>query len=267
MFNNLKIKSPTDMDCKSTNNYVGKRHMTVQNSLRNGNEKQSKMITRSISHSVKRMPQQNICKGRSIKNEQFNKDVGKRSKSSLRGKSNSDTFEAKQCLSSTNHTKKSKSEISINRNLNIHIQDNSVESSNKMRLMHIEQSITDMQNKILKLEQKSVLDEEKINIFKMVVLKQRNNDIKMLLDEKENEVIIVFNLFIFVDMDLSTQNVQGCSLTTHFWVSFKQFLIKLSLKKIVQAHKEGWVILGALINLNIYIKYLNTLYEDWFYLY
>lgn len=67
-------------------------------------------------------------------------------------------------------------------------EDTPVDKPNKV-IVNIEQTILDMQNKILKLEQKSVLDEEKLNIFKMLMLKQRNDDIKMLMDEKENEVM------------------------------------------------------------------------------
>lgn len=55
-------------------------------------------------------------------------------------------------------------------------------------LYTIEKIISEMQNKIQNLERKSCLDEKKIEAFKKALIEQRENDIKLLMDEKENEV-------------------------------------------------------------------------------
>lgn len=55
-------------------------------------------------------------------------------------------------------------------------------------LYTIEKIIAEMQNKIRNLERKSCLDEKKIETFKKALIEQRENDIKLLMDEKENEV-------------------------------------------------------------------------------
>lgn len=58
----------------------------------------------------------------------------------------------------------------------------------KEDLYTIEKVISEMQNKIQNLERKSCLDEKKIETFKKALIEQRENDIKLLMDEKENEV-------------------------------------------------------------------------------
>lgn len=55
-------------------------------------------------------------------------------------------------------------------------------------LYTIEKIISEMQTKIQNLERKSCLDEKKIEAFKKALIEQRENDIKLLMDEKENEV-------------------------------------------------------------------------------
>lgn len=61
-------------------------------------------------------------------------------------------------------------------------------------LTQIEKTIKEMQQKIDQLEKKSILDEKRIEAFKNALIKQRNHDIKVIMDEKENEVCV----FIFV---------------------------------------------------------------------
>uniref|UniRef100_A0A1B6M0D6 Uncharacterized protein n=1 Tax=Graphocephala atropunctata TaxID=36148 RepID=A0A1B6M0D6_9HEMI len=61
-------------------------------------------------------------------------------------------------------------------------------------LTHIEKTIMEMKNKINKLEQKSILDEEKIETFKNALIEQRRNDIRTLMDEKESELLLRMDL-------------------------------------------------------------------------
>lgn len=63
-------------------------------------------------------------------------------------------------------------------------------SSTHCSLTQIEKTIKEMQQKIDQLEKKSVLDEKRIEAFKNALIKQRNHDIKVIMDEKENEVSI-----------------------------------------------------------------------------
>lgn len=61
-------------------------------------------------------------------------------------------------------------------------------STGSKNLSEIEKPILVMQNKIQLLEKKAILDEKKIETFKTALLAQRNSDLQILMDGKENEV-------------------------------------------------------------------------------
>uniref|UniRef100_A0A1B6EK38 Uncharacterized protein n=1 Tax=Cuerna arida TaxID=1464854 RepID=A0A1B6EK38_9HEMI len=101
------------------------------------------------------------------------------------------------------HSKSSKSTSQRNNSvarLRITGQESLSNSSLSCSLIHIEKTIAEMQNRIRQLEQKSILDEKKIETFKNALIEQRRNDIKTLMDEKENELLLRMDL-LYMDYD------------------------------------------------------------------
>uniref|UniRef100_A0A1B6K3Q8 Uncharacterized protein n=1 Tax=Homalodisca liturata TaxID=320908 RepID=A0A1B6K3Q8_9HEMI len=84
--------------------------------------------------------------------------------------------------------------------LRIATEDNISNSELSCSIIRIEKTIAEMQNRIRHLEQKSILDQKKIETFKNALIEQRRNDIKTLMDEKENELLLRMDL-LYMDYD------------------------------------------------------------------
>lgn len=67
---------------------------------------------------------------------------------------------------------------------------NTISSSEHRYWTSIQETITEMQEKIKSLESKSIQDEKKIENFQKILLQQKQEEIKALIEGKENEVRI-----------------------------------------------------------------------------